>query len=95
MVKGVNADAVDIVEPAKVGYQLTLRLNFDKIPRGKGFTLLHIPSTIEKTPTFIMIRNMFHLQSLSIFGMEGTLNSILQGLLQNLLLCFFYIVFHL
>ncbi|KAB1219325.1 Actin-related protein 2/3 complex subunit 2B [Morella rubra] len=35
MVKGVNADAVDIVEPAKVGYQLTLRLNFDKIPRGK------------------------------------------------------------
>ncbi|KAK7820630.1 actin-related protein 2/3 complex subunit 2b, partial [Quercus suber] len=35
MVKGVSSDAAEIVEPAKEGYQLTLRLNFDKIPSGK------------------------------------------------------------
>ncbi|KAL4643640.1 hypothetical protein ACB092_02G106700 [Castanea dentata] len=34
-VKGVSSDAAEIVEPAKEGYQLTLRLNFDKIPSGK------------------------------------------------------------
>ncbi|XP_050239260.1 actin-related protein 2/3 complex subunit 2B [Quercus robur] len=35
MVKGISSDAVEIVEPAKEGYLLTLRLNFDKIPSGK------------------------------------------------------------
>jgi actin related protein 2/3 complex subunit 2 len=41
MVKGVSSDAMEIVEPAKEGYQLTLRINFDKIPRGKGLVILH------------------------------------------------------
>ncbi|KAJ6988708.1 hypothetical protein NC653_021590 [Populus alba x Populus x berolinensis] len=35
MVKQVCSDAVEIVEPAKEGYQLTLKLNLAKIPRGK------------------------------------------------------------
>lgn len=35
MVKGVSSDVMEIVEPAKEGYQLTLSINFDKIPRGK------------------------------------------------------------
>lgn len=35
MVKGVNSDVVEIVEPPKEGYQITLRLNLHKIPRGK------------------------------------------------------------
>ncbi|KAG6668562.1 actin-related protein 2/3 complex subunit 2B isoform X1 [Carya illinoinensis] len=35
MIKGVGSNAVDIVEPAKEGYHLTLRLNFSKIPRDK------------------------------------------------------------
>uniref|UniRef100_A0A6N2N809 Uncharacterized protein n=1 Tax=Salix viminalis TaxID=40686 RepID=A0A6N2N809_SALVM len=35
MVKQVCSDAVEIVEPAKEGYQLTLKLNFAKVPSGK------------------------------------------------------------
>ncbi|XP_057959696.1 actin-related protein 2/3 complex subunit 2B [Malania oleifera] len=35
LVKGICSDAVEIVEHAKEGYQLTLRLNFSKIPKGK------------------------------------------------------------
>ncbi|GAV70614.1 P34-Arc domain-containing protein [Cephalotus follicularis] len=35
MTKGVCSDVVKIVEPAKPGYQITLRLDFTKIPRGK------------------------------------------------------------
>ncbi|KAK0608835.1 hypothetical protein LWI29_036714 [Acer saccharum] len=35
MIKGISSDVVEIVEPAKAGYQLTLRLNFAKIPRNK------------------------------------------------------------
>lgn len=35
MVKQVCSDAVEIVEPAKEGYQLTLKLNFAKVPIGK------------------------------------------------------------
>jgi hypothetical protein len=42
MVKQVCSDAVEIVEPAKEGYQLTLKLNLAKIPRGKGLLLLQI-----------------------------------------------------
>ncbi|KAJ6430253.1 hypothetical protein OIU84_021625 [Salix udensis] len=37
MVKQVCSDAVEIVEPAKEGYQLTLKINFAKIPRGKDY----------------------------------------------------------
>ncbi|KAF8401967.1 hypothetical protein HHK36_012918 [Tetracentron sinense] len=33
---GVYSDVVEVVEPARGGYQLTLRLNFDKLPNGKG-----------------------------------------------------------
>ncbi|KAM1172192.1 hypothetical protein ACFXTH_022447 [Malus domestica] len=35
MVKGIRPDIVEIVEPAKEGYQLTLRLDFSEIPNGK------------------------------------------------------------
>ncbi|KAK3187664.1 hypothetical protein Dsin_027225 [Dipteronia sinensis] len=35
MIKGISSDVVEIVEPAKAGYQLTLRLHFAKIPRNK------------------------------------------------------------
>ncbi|XP_068325539.1 actin-related protein 2/3 complex subunit 2B-like isoform X2 [Pyrus communis] len=35
MVKGIRPDIVEIVEPAKEGYQLTLRLDFSGIPIGK------------------------------------------------------------
>lgn len=42
MVKEVCSDAVEIVEPAKEGYQLTLKLDFAKIPGGKGLLLLQI-----------------------------------------------------
>lgn len=41
MVKDVSSDVMEIVEPAKEGYQLTLSINFDKIPRGKGLVILH------------------------------------------------------
>lgn len=36
MIKGIHSDMVELIEPATEGYQLTLRLNFDKIPQGKG-----------------------------------------------------------
>ncbi|KAG6759191.1 hypothetical protein POTOM_035660 [Populus tomentosa] len=39
MVKQVCSDAVEIVEPAKEGYQLTLKLNFAKVPIGKGYQI--------------------------------------------------------
>jgi actin related protein 2/3 complex subunit 2 len=42
MVKQVCSDAVEIVEPAKEGFQLTLKLNFAKVPIGKGLLLLQI-----------------------------------------------------
>ncbi|KAM1216489.1 hypothetical protein ACFX2I_012727 [Malus domestica] len=35
MVKGLRPDVVEIIEPAKEGYQLTLRLDFSKISNGK------------------------------------------------------------
>ncbi|XP_056173269.1 actin-related protein 2/3 complex subunit 2B isoform X2 [Syzygium oleosum] len=35
MIKGIHSDMVELIEPATEGYQLTLRLNFDKIPQGK------------------------------------------------------------
>ncbi|CAK9139537.1 unnamed protein product [Ilex paraguariensis] len=35
MVKGICSDAVEIVEPPRQGYQLTLRLDFARIPHGK------------------------------------------------------------
>lgn len=36
MVKGINPNVVDVVDPPKEGYQLTLRLDFTRIPTGKG-----------------------------------------------------------
>ncbi|KAL2463162.1 Actin-related protein 2/3 complex subunit 2B [Forsythia ovata] len=38
MVKGICPDVVEIIEPPKDGYQLTLRLNFARIPHGKVST---------------------------------------------------------
>lgn len=35
MLKGICSDVVELVEPAKEGYQLTLRLNLARIPRKK------------------------------------------------------------
>ncbi|XP_022760334.1 actin-related protein 2/3 complex subunit 2B isoform X2 [Durio zibethinus] len=35
MVREISTDVLEIVEPATEGYQLTLRLDFSKIPRGK------------------------------------------------------------
>ncbi|XWS08745.1 hypothetical protein CRYUN_Cryun40dG0027500 [Craigia yunnanensis] len=35
MVREISTDVMEIVEPAKEGYQLTLRLDFSKIPREK------------------------------------------------------------
>lgn len=36
MVKGMCPDVVEIVEPPKEGYQLTLRLNNERISHNKG-----------------------------------------------------------
>ncbi|CBI23704.3 hypothetical protein VitviT2T_006785 [Vitis vinifera] len=35
MIKGICSDVLEIVEPAREGYQLTLRLDLAKIPQGK------------------------------------------------------------
>ncbi|XP_009370996.2 actin-related protein 2/3 complex subunit 2B-like [Pyrus x bretschneideri] len=35
LISGIGRDVVEIVEPAKEGYQLTLRLDFSEIPNGK------------------------------------------------------------
>lgn len=40
MVREISADFLEIVEPAKEGYQLTLRLDFSKIPRDVGMCSL-------------------------------------------------------
>jgi len=36
MVKGLCPNVVEIIDPAKEGYQLTLKLNLNQIPRNKG-----------------------------------------------------------
>jgi actin related protein 2/3 complex subunit 2 len=36
MITAICSDVVEIIEPAKEGYQLTLRLDFSKLPSGKG-----------------------------------------------------------
>lgn len=36
MVKEISSDVVEIIEPAKEGYQLTLRLDIAKIVNSKG-----------------------------------------------------------
>lgn len=41
MLKGICSDVVELVEPAREGYQLTLRLNLAKIPRKKGWYPSH------------------------------------------------------
>lgn len=35
--KGISSDVVELVEPAREGYQFTLRLNLATIPRKKGW----------------------------------------------------------
>lgn len=56
MVKAISLDVVEIVQPAKEGYQLTLRLNLSKIPRGKGLFILHPISIIVGTlPQYIVV----------------------------------------
>jgi actin related protein 2/3 complex subunit 2 len=41
-VKGICPNLVEIEEPAREGFQLTLKLNLDQIPRNKGlFHLIH------------------------------------------------------
>lgn len=46
-VKAISAEVVEIVEPPKEGYQLTIRLNFGRMPHGKGLELLSsmLPTT--------------------------------------------------
>ena len=39
MIKGICSDVLEIVEPAREGYQLTLRLDLAKIPQGKGLVI--------------------------------------------------------
>ena len=39
MIKGICSDVLEIVEPAREGYQLTLRLDLAKIPLGKGLVI--------------------------------------------------------
>jgi actin related protein 2/3 complex subunit 2 len=42
-VKGICPNLVEIEEPAREGFQLTLKLNLDQIPRNKGlFPLIHL-----------------------------------------------------
>lgn len=46
MVKGICLNVVEIEEPASEGYQLTLKLNLDLIPKNKGlfpliYSLMH------------------------------------------------------
>ncbi|XP_071938120.1 actin-related protein 2/3 complex subunit 2B-like [Coffea arabica] len=36
MVKGISPDVIEIIEPPKEGYKLTLRLKYSRIPRNKG-----------------------------------------------------------
>ncbi|XP_010542958.1 PREDICTED: actin-related protein 2/3 complex subunit 2B [Tarenaya hassleriana] len=36
VIKGIAMGVIDIVEPPELGFQLTLRLHFDQMPRGKG-----------------------------------------------------------
>lgn len=40
MVKGICPNLVENEEPAREGYQLTLKLNLDQIPRNKGLFAL-------------------------------------------------------
>lgn len=42
MVKKISPSAVEIVEPPKEGYQLTLRLNLTTIPKGKSTVILYM-----------------------------------------------------
>lgn len=36
MVNGLCPEVIEIIEPTREGYQLTLRLNFNNIPHRKG-----------------------------------------------------------
>ncbi|KAJ0034558.1 hypothetical protein Pint_25140 [Pistacia integerrima] len=59
MVKGIATDVVEIVEPAKEGYQLTLRLNFAKIPCGKdSVKVITDISTVQATILSSQLKEM-------------------------------------
>lgn len=50
LVKEVCSDVVDTVEPAEDGYQLTLRLNFSRVPQGKdSVKIITKISTVQAT----------------------------------------------
>jgi len=36
VIKNIGVGVIDIVDPPRLGFQLTLGLNLDNIPRGKG-----------------------------------------------------------
>ncbi|XP_031276642.1 actin-related protein 2/3 complex subunit 2B isoform X4 [Pistacia vera] len=57
MVKGIATDVVEIVEPAKEGYQLTLRLNFAKIPCDSVKVITDI-STVQATILSSQLKEM-------------------------------------
>ncbi|XP_044484307.1 actin-related protein 2/3 complex subunit 2B isoform X2 [Mangifera indica] len=57
MVKRISPHAVEIIEPAKEGYQLTLRLNFSKIPCDSVKVITDI-STIQATILSSQLKEM-------------------------------------
>lgn len=46
MIEKIAVGVIDIVDPPRLGFQLTLRLHLDNIPRGKG-KLLYIKLNIK------------------------------------------------
>ncbi|KAH9681754.1 actin-related protein 2/3 complex subunit 2B [Citrus sinensis] len=59
MVKAISLDVVEIVQPAKEGYQLTLRLNLSKIPRGKdSMKVISEISTVQATILSSQLKEM-------------------------------------
>ncbi|KAL6970605.1 hypothetical protein U1Q18_030300 [Sarracenia purpurea var. burkii] len=60
MVKGICSDAVEIAEPAREGYQLTLRLDFTKIPHGKdSVKMITEISTVQAVILSSQLKEMF------------------------------------
>ncbi|KAJ4722780.1 Arp2/3 complex 34 kDa subunit [Melia azedarach] len=59
MIKGISSDVVEIVQPAKEGYQLTLRLDLSKIPRSKdSMKLITKISTVQATILSSQLKEM-------------------------------------
>ncbi|KAL6974093.1 hypothetical protein U1Q18_028276 [Sarracenia purpurea var. burkii] len=60
VVKGICSDVVEIVEPAREGYQLTLRLDFAKIPHGKdSVKMITEISTVQAVILSSQLKEMF------------------------------------